>query len=84
MELKLTKEQAEHLESLLDAYLRDLSSEITATDNPEYRAGLRVRRARLAEVAETLGVLLRRDTAEPESESPASWELEREQAHPGG
>ncbi|HCU91890.1 MAG TPA: hypothetical protein DHU96_03805 [Actinobacteria bacterium] len=72
MELKLTKEQAGHLESLLDSYLRDLSHEITATDNPEFRAGLRARRARLAEVAETLGLLLRGGPAEPENESLAA------------
>lgn len=71
MELKLTKEQAEHLDSLLDSYLRELSHEITATDNPEFRAGLRARRARLAEVADALELLLR-GPAEPENESPAA------------
>lgn len=66
MELTLTTEQAEHLETLLDAYLKDLSHEITATDNPEFRVGLRTRRARLAEVADTLGRLLRDSRAEPQ------------------
>jgi hypothetical protein len=58
VELKITKDQAEHLESLLDSYLSDLSHEITATDNPAYRERLRARRSRLAEVAEALGLLL--------------------------
>ena len=61
MELKLTKEQAEHLESLLDSYLRDLSHEITATDNPEFRAGLRARRAGLAGVAGAPGLTVSAD-----------------------
>ena len=84
MDLKLTREQAAHLEELLDAYLRELSSEITATDNPGYRAGLRARRASLAEVADALGLLVSSAPAEPGSVSPALWELKLEQAHPGG
>ncbi len=84
MELKLTREQAAHLEDLLDAYLRELSSEITATDNPGYRAGLRARQANLAEVADALRLLVRSAPAKPERVSPALWELELEQAHPGG
>jgi hypothetical protein len=59
VELKLTKEQAEELDGLLYGYLKHLGYEITATGNPEYRAELRVRRARLAEVANTLGLLLK-------------------------
>ncbi len=65
MELKITKEQAEHLEGLLDSYLRELSHEIAATDNPEYRKRLRARRTRLAEVAEALGLLLGTASAKP-------------------
>ena len=64
MELKLTREQAEDLEGLLETSLRELSSEIAATDNMDYRAGLRTRRVHLAEVAETLGLLLRDTAAE--------------------
>jgi hypothetical protein len=71
VELELTREQAAHLERLLDAYLGELSHEITATDNPEYRAGLRTKRARLAEVAEALGLLLRGAEAEPQDTSRA-------------
>ena len=66
VELKLTREQAEELEGLLDGYLKHLGYEITATGNPEYRAGLRVRRARLPEVADTLGFLLRGAPAQTE------------------
>jgi hypothetical protein len=58
LELQLTKDQADELDSLLDAYLRELSHEITATDNPQYRASLKTRRARLAEVAEALRLLI--------------------------
>ena len=84
MELKLTREQAAHLEELLDAYLRELSSEITATDNPGYRAGLRARRASLAQVPAALGHLLSSAPADPGTVSPALSEPKLEQAHPRG
>ncbi len=69
MQLQLTKGQAGELESLLDAYLPELSHEITATDNPEFRASLRTRRAGLSEVAEALGLLIRGTSAEPDGKS---------------
>ncbi|HXX90857.1 MAG TPA: hypothetical protein VEI83_11620 [Acidimicrobiales bacterium] len=56
MELTLTQEQAEELAVLLDAALRELSHEIAATDNAEFRAGLRARRDRLAAIRVGLDV----------------------------
>jgi hypothetical protein len=67
VELKLTKEQAEELDGLLDGYLKHLGYEITATDNPEYREKLKVRRIHLAEAADTLGRLLRGGPAQSAS-----------------
>jgi hypothetical protein len=50
MDLRLSDEQVGELQSLLDATLRDLSHEIAATDNADYRAGLRHRRDVLATI----------------------------------
>jgi hypothetical protein len=61
MKLELTTDQAQELENLLGMCLPDMSSEIADTDNPEYRAGLIARRARLSEIAETLSRLLATD-----------------------
>ena len=69
MKLELTTDQAQELENLLGMCLPDLSSEIADTDNPEYRAGLRARRDRLSEIAETLSRLL--TTEAPSLEPPA-------------
>jgi hypothetical protein len=44
MELSLDDKQAEELRRLLTQVLGDLSSEIAATDNPEFRRSLRERR----------------------------------------
>jgi hypothetical protein len=54
MRIELTDEQAADLRDLLQGALGDLSSEIAATDNFEYREGLRARRASLQGV---LGLL---------------------------
>ncbi|HYA68472.1 MAG TPA: hypothetical protein VED63_07050, partial [Acidimicrobiales bacterium] len=54
MELQLSNEQAGELRSLLDATFRDLTHEISATDNAEYRAGLRGRRDLLATIRSQL------------------------------
>jgi len=53
--LELTMQEATHLRDLLDAAVSDLSPEIAATDNPEYRAGLRDRREHLRSVRGKLG-----------------------------
>jgi hypothetical protein len=55
MDLQLNNEQAGELRSLLDATFRDLTHEISATDNAEYRAGLRERRDLLAAIRSQLG-----------------------------
>ncbi len=55
MRIELTDEQAADLRDLLQGALGDLSSEIAATDNFEYREGLRARRASLQGVLELLG-----------------------------
>jgi hypothetical protein len=58
MDITLSEPLVEELRSLLDATLGDLSSEIAATDNPEYRQLLKDRRERL----EAVGALLGADT----------------------
>lgn len=50
MLVELTEEQCAELQQLLESSLGDLSSEIAGTDNPEYREGLRHRRAVLESV----------------------------------
>jgi hypothetical protein len=50
MLLELTEDQCAELQRLLEGALGDLSSEIAGTDNPEYRQGLRDRRAVLEAV----------------------------------
>ena len=50
MLLELTEGQCAELQKLLEGALGDLSSEIAGTDNPEYRQGLRERRAQLEAV----------------------------------
>ena len=77
MNLEITDRQASELDALLDAAVRDLSYEIAATDNALYRRELLARRDRLAELAATLGPLVR-DRALDEAEA-----LERELSHPG-
>ncbi len=78
MNLQLTTEQAQHLSDLLEGALGDLSCEIAATENPQYRRKLCARRDRLAEVAQELhGAGNRSDLLRADA-------LERELAHPGG
>lgn len=54
MELRLDDEQARELRDLLADALRELSSEIADTDNPDYRRKLRSRRQHLQAVAQQL------------------------------
>jgi len=77
MHLDLTREQAEDLEALLSVSLSELSHEIAATDNAEYRAGLVARRERLHAVMEATAHLLVPASALPDT-------LLRELARPGG
>ena len=79
MNLVITREQADELHGLLVLGLRDLSHEIAATDNAEYRAGLFERRQRLTEVSAVLGRLL----AVPETATDTGEALERDRARPG-
>jgi hypothetical protein len=55
MHYELTPEQASELDTLMDSTLRDLSYEIAATDNSQYRAMLIERRNLLRTVADALG-----------------------------
>jgi len=57
MTLQLSDEQAAGLRSLLDTALRDLSHEIAATDNADFRSGLRHGREVLESVRHSLGEL---------------------------
>ncbi len=50
MDITLSEPLVEELNTLLDATLGDLSSEIANTDNPEYRQLLKDRRERLQAV----------------------------------
>jgi len=50
MRIELTEEQCAELQQLLESALGDLSTEIAATDNPEFREGLRQRRSVLESV----------------------------------
>jgi hypothetical protein len=50
MQLELTDDEAKDLRDLLDGALGDMSSEIAATDNAEFRASLNERRNRLQQV----------------------------------
>jgi LPS O-antigen subunit length determinant protein (WzzB/FepE family) len=54
MHIELSEQQADALRDLLHGSLADLSSEIAATDNPEFRQGLRVRRAALEAIVAQL------------------------------
>jgi hypothetical protein len=77
MRLELTKVQAQELEALLDATIRELSHEIAATDNAKYRAHLMERRTRLGGVREAIAGSLA-PVMEP------TQDIESELAHPGG
>jgi len=55
MRIELTDQQAADLGDLLRGALGDLSVEIAATDNAEYRKGLRERQASLQSVLVLLG-----------------------------
>ena len=54
MELRLDDEQALELRNLLADALRELSSEIADTENPEYQRKLRSRRKHLRAVTQQL------------------------------
>ena len=62
MLIELTEVQCTELQGLLESSLGDLSTEIAATDNPEYREGLRERRSALESV---LSLLAARPRTEP-------------------
>lgn len=55
VELVLTNGQAQELHLLLTQALGDLSSEIAATDNPDFRRHLRERREDLLRIGLQLG-----------------------------
>jgi hypothetical protein len=55
VELVLTDGQAQELNLLLTQALGDLSSEIAATDNPDFRRHLRQRREELLRIGLQLG-----------------------------
>ncbi len=55
MEVELTEEEVAELRVILDELLRDLSSEIAATENPTFRANLLERRERARAVRGKLG-----------------------------
>jgi hypothetical protein len=50
MHIELTEEQCAELQQLLESSLGDLSTEIAATDNYEFRESLRARRRVLESV----------------------------------
>jgi hypothetical protein len=77
VKLELTEEQAGELKALLEGALRDMSHEIAATDNPEYRSALNGRRRTLAAVVDAL--------AHPGTETAphGADALTRELSHPG-
>ncbi len=50
MILELSDPLVEELRATLEAVVSDMSTEITATDNPAYRQGLRDRRDKLREI----------------------------------
>jgi hypothetical protein len=83
MHLELTIEQAQALNRLLGQSLRELSHEIAATDNAEFRADLSEYRDCLVEVTGALSRLL---TEAPGVSLPApdpASGFVRELAHPG-
>ena len=55
MDLRLDEGDATELRQLLSEALSDLSSEIAATDNPEFQRSLRSRRERLERIRQELG-----------------------------
>lgn len=50
MELQLTDDQAAVLREVLDEAIRDLNFEISNTDNPEFKRGLKARQEALREI----------------------------------
>ena len=79
MHLELSIEQAQALNRLLEQSLRELSHEIAATDNAEFRADLSEYRDCLVAVSGSLGRLL----TETPGASPPTPGFVRELAHPG-
>jgi len=79
MQLSLSTEQALELRALLDETLREMSHEIAATDNAEFRVRLVERRRHLTEVSGVLHDLLRTETGSP----VGAGRLLREIARPG-
>ncbi|MFN2538153.1 MAG: hypothetical protein ABR549_08370 [Mycobacteriales bacterium] len=54
MTLDLTLEEAAALRDLLDAHLKEMSGQISHTDNPQFRTGLRETRELIREVRSKL------------------------------
>ncbi len=54
MEIRLTDEEVAALSDLLDAYFRELTAEISHTDNPGFRIRLREQRDVLVGVRQRL------------------------------
>ena len=60
MPFDLTDEEAELLREVLDSVVRDLSPEISHTDNPTYRRELIARRDLIRSILDKVGGPLRR------------------------
>ncbi len=84
MNIQLTKEQVEDINTLLEGSLRDLSEEIAGTDNAAYRRVLKARRDRLSDAAHALRSVLELSIDEHGTVLLPSRELMAERAHPGG
>ena len=54
MQLDLTDEEVAALRSVLDRHIKDMYGEISHTDNPAFRAGLREERAVLQALQQKL------------------------------
>jgi hypothetical protein len=83
MNLFLTHEQAEELLGLLVLGLRDLTHEIAATDNAQYRSSLLERRQCLTDVADILSRMVVLPETATDTGEALERDLERELARPG-
>jgi hypothetical protein len=75
MQVTLSTEQAEELQALVAETVRDMSHEIAATDNAEFRAGLIARRRTLEAVARSLEMTTEGDQAAGHL-TPRVWTVE--------
>jgi len=83
MHLELTIEQAQALNRLLEQSLRELSHEIAATDNAEFRADLSAYRDCLVEVTEALSPLLTEAPGTSNTPPGSARVFVRDLAYPG-